>query len=278
MKIIFLVILTLFFTACTPEAPVDKPDDGNSMPKTTKLRVLTYNIFGARDGGVTASQLNDIAMVIKRVDPHLVALQEVDVNTRRTGVGRNIAQELAGLCGMEYFFAKAMNWDGGEYGDAILSSLPIKETKAYTMTVLPAFGGESRSVAQVKVTVNNQDLYFISTHFDHKFEENRTHQSNQLVKILEKLELPVIMGGDFNAEPDAESIRILANKMKIGCGTNCKQFRTFSVSKPQYTIDYIMSSVSPALAIDYYGVENWATTQSDHFPVYAIYSISNSQN
>lgn len=270
-QLLYFIFFLFFVLGCNNDEVSDTPD--KPVVKTTKLRVLTYNIFGAREGGVSASDLTEIANVIKRINPHLVALQEVDVNTKRTGVDRNIAKELAELCGMEYFFAKAMNFDGGEYGDAVLSKLPVKATKAYNMSILPAYGGELRSVAQIKIEINNREMYFMSTHLDHKYEENRKYQSNQLLKILESLDLPYIIGGDFNAEPDAESVKILYDKLNFACQQNCKQYKTFPATKPNTTIDYIMSSKSPDLTVDYYGVESWATTQSDHLPVYAIYNV-----
>jgi len=61
-----------------------------------------------------------IANVIKRFDPDLVALQEIDVKTNRT---HNIDQleVLANMTQMNHYFSPAMTYDGGHYGVGILS-------------------------------------------------------------------------------------------------------------------------------------------------------------
>ena len=119
---------------------------------------MTYNIFGARPGGIP--DLKVIADVIKRADPDLLALQEVDKFTDRNKNNGDIAKELALLTGMDCFFAKAINVQNGEYGDAILSKLPIKERIAYNLEVDPTLGGERRSVARILIEKDNKAFYF----------------------------------------------------------------------------------------------------------------------
>ena len=112
--------IVLFFAACTlsvicqtsnqrlqaqDETPFDsttelRSDDKlNDNSRITELRILTYNIHAGRglDGKL---DLNRIAHVIRKTKPHLVALQEVDVNTRRSGKVDQ-AKKLAQLCNMK---------------------------------------------------------------------------------------------------------------------------------------------------------------------------------
>src|SRR4051812_15481445 len=75
------------------------------------LRVLTYNIHHGegRDGQFDLPRLAD---VMKRAEPDLVALQEVDISTERSD-GVNQLAELERLTGMHGEFGKAMDYRGG---------------------------------------------------------------------------------------------------------------------------------------------------------------------
>ena len=93
------------------------------QPTAPRLRVLTYNIHHA-EGVDGKFDLGRIARLIKKEKPDLVAVQEVDVKTRRSD-GVDQAAELARLTGMHYFFGKFMDYNGGEYGQMVLSKHPI---------------------------------------------------------------------------------------------------------------------------------------------------------
>src|SRR5688500_5929836 len=86
------------------------------------VRVLTYNIH---HGEGTDRQLNleRLADVIKSVNPDLVGLQEVDQKTARSK-GVDQAARLAELTGLRAIFGKAMEYQGGGYGLAVLSRWP----------------------------------------------------------------------------------------------------------------------------------------------------------
>ena len=88
------------------------------------LRVLTYNIHHGEglDGRLDLART---AAIVSGADPDLVALQEVDRGTRRTG-GQDQVAELERLTGMHAVFGKAMDYQGGAYGVAVLSRSPIR--------------------------------------------------------------------------------------------------------------------------------------------------------
>ena len=68
--------------------------------------------------------------MINSVRPDLVALQEVDQNTTRT-LKVDQAAELARLTGLHFAYGKAMDYEGGGYGQAILSRYPIRHSEVY---------------------------------------------------------------------------------------------------------------------------------------------------
>ena len=84
----------------------------------TQLRVMTYNIHHAvgNDGNLNLSRIAD---VINAANPDVVSLQEVDNNVPRSN---NVLQmqQLGQLLGMQHYFGKARNLDGGGYGNGVL--------------------------------------------------------------------------------------------------------------------------------------------------------------
>ncbi len=121
--------------------------------KPVRVRVLTYNIHhGAGTDGKT--DLARTAGAIKRLTPDLVALQEVDkATTRSRGVDQ--AAELGRLTGMHFAFGKAMDFAGGQYGEAILSRYPLMEIQVHSLpfisTMFPTVR-RSRSCSRIGQT------------------------------------------------------------------------------------------------------------------------------
>src|SRR5690606_20872724 len=113
------------------------------------------------------------------------------------------------LTGMHYYFTKAMDYQGGEYGDAVLSKFPIIDSKRYELPVT-ASSFEPRSLALITVEKDGKQFHFGSTHLDHTGDDaNRNLQANKIVEIVKTLTKPVILAGDWNARPESEAINIL---------------------------------------------------------------------
>ena len=105
---------------------------GSVKPQTPgTLRVLTYNIHHgeAMDKKFDYQRL---AKVINDLSPDIVALQEVDVGTERAG-GVDQAALLGKLCRMHHAFGPAMPYQGGQYGEAILSRFPIEKVLVHPL-------------------------------------------------------------------------------------------------------------------------------------------------
>src|SRR6188508_1637024 len=87
--------------------------------RAIELRVMTYNIHLGGLGTDGKRDLDRIADVINAANPDIVALQEVDKNVPRSG-NVNEMSVLGQLTGMQWYFGKTRNLDGGEYGNGIL--------------------------------------------------------------------------------------------------------------------------------------------------------------
>ncbi|WP_316811541.1 endonuclease/exonuclease/phosphatase family protein [Pedobacter heparinus] len=269
VKCFLPAIFLLLMLSCSKgkgDGKAEQPDPPKEV-KGTKVKVMTYNIHIGNPPSKPAGtvDLPAIAAVIKAQDPDLVALQEVDVNTNRSGASLDEAKELARLTGMNYFYTRAIDYDGGQFGDAVLSRFPILESQRYELPVTAKLGGETRSVALITVEKEGQRFLFASTHLDHlTAEDNRVLQATELVKIVKTLTLPLIIAGDFNAIPLSNPLTILRQELSWGCKSSCPL--TFSAQKPASTIDYVMMRPAEKFNVLSYVAVN-ETYASDHLPL-----------
>lgn len=270
-----ILITMCCLSACCLWMSCNKDEETEKAPEPAlsgvSVTVMTYNIYGARPAfGLPPADLKKIAAVIKKYKPDLVALQEVEVYTERSGKDVHQADSLGKLTGMHSFFAMAQPSDGGQFGDAVLSRFPFVETKAYNMNASPELGGQRRAFALVKVNVEDKDLYFASTHLDHLSNEaNRLYQAEALRTIVGEINGTLIVGGDFNAVPSSQTIAIIKQYLTIGTSTFSP---TFPSNAPTRTIDYIMFKPSSAFYVQNYQVIQESDV-SDHCAVFSIMRI-----
>ena len=245
-----------------------------SERKLTTLKVMSYNIHignpPSKEWGFV--DMPAIAEAIKASKPDLVALQEVDINTVRSGKGLDQAKELARLTGMNYFFAKAVDRSEGDYGVAVLSRFPIIEKKGYRLPVTEGSDGEIRGAALIVVQAHDRKIAFMSSHFDHMSDNDRRLQSEKLNEIIrEHDKYPIIIGADFNMTPDNDVMNVLKKELVPGCGSCPK---TFPAVEPVETIDYIMQNKKAArlFELSSYKTAN-ETYASDHLPLVAEFRV-----
>jgi endonuclease/exonuclease/phosphatase family metal-dependent hydrolase len=262
----FLLFLFMGLSACS-----EKNHSIKTAKEGTTLKVLTYNIHHANPPSKPDFiDLNAIATVILESGAELVALQEVDVNTTRSGQSSDQAQALAQLTGMEFVFFKGIDYQGGEYGTAILSKFPLLDHQRYELPTLEGVKSEPRTLAVATVDVKGTKMMFGNTHLDYTNAENNLLQVNKIVEILKEEDIPVILGGDFNAVPESASIQLLDQHFIRSCTENCAF--TSPQSQPKRTIDYIMvSSDSNLEVLEHQVIEE--TYASDHRPVMATYRL-----
>ncbi len=204
--------------------------------KETTLRILTFNILhGATTQG--DFDLDKIAAVIKDANPDLVAMQEVDFKTRRAQ-NYDLATELGLRTKMAPLFGIAMPYDGGAYGEGILTKMPI--LKSENVALPHSHGNEPRAALSVLVQLESGDtIRFIATHLEHQ--ENSTDRTDQVKKINAVFgddDYPGILAGDLNDTPESEAISIL--KTVWTDSSKGKSFLTFPSDGPDRKIDYIL--------------------------------------
>ena len=231
-----VITLTLLAAAVLPAAVCLGPARAAGTRKRVHLNVMSYNIH-VGVGMDKKQDLKRIADVIKLYRCDLVGLQEVDRGVRRTGRVDEI-KELARLTGMDYAFAHNLDYQGGQYGVAVLSRFPILaiDHRRYANTR----ERERRGFIRVEVEVEGRRLNFVTTHLDYQFLDGRVFETEQLLKALEDVRGPLIVAGDFNEEPGVGAYDLM---LRAGFADGWTQTNTpgltYPADKPVKRIDYV---------------------------------------
>lgn len=205
--------------------------------KSLPLRVLSYNIHHG-EGSDGKVDLQRIARVINDAHPDLVALQEVDSGTKRTH-GVDQPRQLADLTKLHGAFGDNIPFEGGRYGNAVLSRFPIVRQKNHP---LPShYKGEQRGVLEVEVQLPDKrpPLVFYATHFDYRgdYDGERIESARRVNQLLSRQpQAAAILAGDLNAEPKSKPLEELSKKWNRG-----ERFApTYPADAPTGQIDYIL--------------------------------------
>ena len=238
---------------------------------TRIVRVLSYNIYhGETVDAEKQFDLDLLAKIINDTNPDLVALQEVDFKTKRV-LRMDLVTELGLRTKMQAIFGKAMAFDGGEYGEGVLSKYSFLSTKNHALVARE--GKEPRAALEVNIIIKSKDtIRFIGTHLDHtKDETDRINQANQINSIFSKDEVPTILAGDLNALPESETMQIFYKYWEQSFSENTP---TAPAKQPSAKIDYILFKpanrwrVLETMVID-------EKTASDHRPVLSVLELLN---
>jgi len=234
-----------------------------------RLRVLSYNIHHG-EGVDGKLDLQRIARLMLSVKPDLIAVQEVDRKVTRTNSIDQPA-ELARLTGMHMVFGANIKLQGGEYGNVILSRLPVVKHKNFHLPNVD--NGEQRGVLQTEIKVPGRKLplMFLATHFDYRRDERERLASVKMINsmIAATATQPALLAGDLNAVPGSKTLQQLATRWKT---TNDKAMPTVPVKKPTAQIDFVL----------FRGAEQWKVietkvldeaTASDHRAIFTVLEL-----
>ncbi len=226
----------------------DEPEEG-------VIRILTYNIRNCigMDGKTDFDRVADVIMAI---NPHVVALQEVDSVTRRMD-GVDVLRVLAEKTGLYYRYGPAITFQGGKYGNGVLSR---EKPASYFYIPLP---GRQERRSLLVVEFENFILY--GTHLNNRYAGDR-HGSVMIIDYEAKgSEKPVILAGDINDTPGTKTLELLSENWVQLSGNDY----TWRSDKPDRCIDYIFGlqlesyryKVLQQVVVD-------EPVASDHLPVF----------
>lgn len=248
--------------ATVSAAPEPAPE-----PPSFTVRVMTFNIqHGA--GADKKVNLARTAQAIREQKPDIVALEEVDKGVARTG-RQNLPMLLGSMTGMTSYFSNNFNFDGGEYGNMVLTRCRIlMQTNTHYQMIRT---NEQRGVIQMILDVSGHKLLFLATHLDYHSGDTKERLMNvaEIKEIVKKHPgMPVIICGDFNDSPGSRVYKSMKRSFddvwaKAGDGKGL----TYPSPAPKDRVDYIWisrdKSLEPIIA--------WVpvTEASDHRPLVA---------
>ncbi|CAN5776481.1 endonuclease/exonuclease/phosphatase family protein [soil metagenome] len=244
-------------------------EETRDQAEPIRLRVLSYNIrYGlGLDGEL---DLDRIATIIKSVDPDIVALQEVDRGVERSG-RVDQAAEFARLTGMRAVFERNIVHQGGDYGNALLSRLPIVE---HRNVHLPSFDdSEQRGVLVVDVSApdGKTPIRILATHLDHRRDDRERLASVQVINEIasETPDRPALLLGDINATPESAVLEALNRSWR---SANREPLFTIPAQEPNRQIDYILYRPEAAWKVVEVRVLD-EPVASDHRPIFAVLEL-----
>jgi endonuclease/exonuclease/phosphatase family metal-dependent hydrolase len=235
--------------------------DKQSMPQ--EIQVATWNIRRGH-GMDNRTDLERTAQGLQSLSADVIGLQEVDLGAGRSGKV-NQPEFLGQQLGYHPAFGSFMDFDGGRYGLGLVSRYPLAHVEELR---LPD-GNEPRVALVAELTLpDNRRVLVVNVHFDWVKDDNfRLAQAKQVAEYLQRQELPWILLGDFNDQPDSPTLKLF-REFAINAEKVDDQRGTYPADKPKSEIDFIFAgprsrwSVSPAEVIA-------DPLTSDHRPVRA---------
>jgi endonuclease/exonuclease/phosphatase family metal-dependent hydrolase len=218
---------------------------------TDEIRVLVYNIHAGKDAkGV--DNLSRVSDIVRSSNADIVLLQEVDRGTTRSGQADQ-PRILSGLTGFKAAFGKTLDYQGGEYGIAVLSRWPISFDTLIGLPVIPpqlrsGVSHEPRGALRAVIESPAGRLELLNTHIDASRED--TYRIQEMAKLLQ-LAYPIaerggapILGGDLNAEPGSAVIDMLRGSRLRDAWPECGEGNglSYPASVPVKRIDYLLLS------------------------------------
>ncbi|MDP7062360.1 MAG: endonuclease/exonuclease/phosphatase family protein [Planctomycetota bacterium] len=270
----FCFTLSLLFalTACqsTCKQGDAKLAQAALQPTAAEVKVMSYNIrHGEGTDGVF--DLKRLADIIRSERPILVALQEVDSGTgRASGIEQDV--QLAALTGMDsVVFGEAIPYMGGSYGDAVLSRWPIVDSDVFLLPAEPHHEKRVAVAVVVEVPQTGRRIRFVGTHLDHTSDpSDRIAQAQALNARLLPADMPTLLVGDLNAQPDSQPMKVLFDAGWQAADATHQP--TFPSKDADLKIDWFLNQAGQGASLKDYQVLS-EPIASDHCPIVATWVI-----
>jgi endonuclease/exonuclease/phosphatase family metal-dependent hydrolase len=220
-------------------------------------RVLTWNIHGAA-GRNRRFDLDRVVALIRRWDPDVVALQEVD-SRRQHSATADLFAFLQKALGSHGIGAKSITTEDGDYGQMLISRWPILTSDVRDIS-FPEREPRRAIFAEIKAPTGS--LRLVATHLGLSIRERRS-QTRALLEITGDADATTLVVGDFNDWFWPGSVRSALSRALPGH----TRYRTFPSWLPVMRFDRIYCRPQQALIRSY--VDRSARHISDHLPVIA---------
>ena len=218
------------------------------------LKLMTYNVRNA-NGMDGVCNVQRVADVIRNAAPDVVAVQELDSVTRRSG-GKYVLGEIAERAQMHAVYHPAIDYDGGKYGIGLLSRVKPLHTEALSLP--------GREEQRALLIAEYDEFMFACTHLS-LTEEDRIASLEIIRQSASKSKKPFYLAGDLNDVPESAMMKELQKDFTL---LNDVKMPTHPSPAPKNTIDYIAvwKQTAPLYAVASKEVLE-EPVASDHRPV-----------
>ena len=166
------------------------------------MKILTLNLRHNNDYWEQRRPL--VVDLIQEHQPDIIGFQEVWMSIQQADL---ILQDVKGTPYSIHVTPKQAHH--GKEGIAIATRLPATDFESLDLP-----GGE-RVAQRIMITVDDEQICFVNTHLHHMLTENeveRLPQMKALLKWLNTIDVPTIITGDMNTNPDRETIQIAKSR------------------------------------------------------------------
>lgn len=242
------------------------------------MRIMTFNIQHALD---YKNQKIDIDLFIRKIKEYgadICGLNEVRGEGPLDGYTDQTNKIADGLAYYRYF-GEAIKVKGTcPYGNAIASKYPFKTVETIRISDPDKTNEinrdgelvhyESRIIIKAIFDICGKEVCVLVTHMG-LAESERINAVKTLCRLIDDIDLPLILMGDFNSAPDDEILLPLFERLEDTNSVSSKpDTYTFASYNPYIKIDYIL----------YRGLECTCSETieeivSDHFPLVADFRL-----
>jgi endonuclease/exonuclease/phosphatase family metal-dependent hydrolase len=217
------------------------------------LKVMTYNIQGMRPGSDPATRLTNIVRNLKRINPDIIGLQEVN-ETKGGGGGDNQAKAIAES--LSAYFGVPYQWNCGPGHDAWsgqfteYNAIVTKHIVRGTGSQILEFSDYQREVIWNLIETPVGNVHFFTTHLSTVGPAPRARQGAEVRAYVQAQELTeegiaTIVTGDFNDVPSSAVIRAFTVSNRDSGYSD--SYADMCPGSSGYTVD----ALSPVSRIDY---------------------------
>ena len=213
-----------------------------------KLLTGTFNILHGKDYPYyleTKEERIDLITLaghIRSLELDICGLNEVRNQENVAGLC-NQAKVIAEELGYNYVFGKAINYRGGEYGNALLTKHTILSSRVIPIVVpteerIEGQAYEDRAILCADLLVEGQMMTVMVSHFGlHADEMQKAVESVEA--FLQNCTNPVILMGDLNFGEESEFYTALCGMLKDSNDVAQGSTLTFPSPNPDRKIDYV---------------------------------------
>jgi endonuclease/exonuclease/phosphatase family metal-dependent hydrolase len=229
---------------------------GRGDGKGAAIRVMSWNIHGGV-GLDFRCDLGRIIALVRRHDPDIVALQEVDSRQKRRRVGTAF-ERLKEALGSHAAEARVIAAPDGDYGHVLISRWPLSGVVRHDVSVK---GREPRAAIEATVETPSGPLHVVAVHLGLSVHERR-RQAALLAAVARRGPPHSIVLGDFNDWRHGIVMTALSEAMPARA---CH--KTFPAFWPMLALDCVYARPGGTILRSF--VDPAGRRASDHLPIVA---------